>query len=636
MPQSTSVQPLDQPSPDAMLAVHDALRAELQRPLRVLDLGAGAAGLAVRLAAQGAQVRACDSDPQRIARYRSEIAQYPQLDIEIQTASLDDSLAAHAGQVDLLLAPDLAARLLAEQGCDALRLCLATLTETAAIAVVALPEPARACLPETAFVHEIAPALFVLGEHHWVLPPHAGPIDSHQRAPHALASDHYRGTRHYYRSGSRLLKLFRHDTLPELDNRGELQRETDFLRHPPAGFIAPELHEHGEDARSAWLIRDWTPGRLLLDCLDEEPPPDPHAVLGAVLDQLALLESVGLYHSDLRVWNLLRCDDGRILLLDYGSISPTPGDRTWPEDPFLSLLILIHELLAGEPIRHPEPLRPAAISPWRLPQPYRDWIARVWEHPLEQWRFGELAASFKTLDPGAQIDTPSTPAQRWAAEIENAIDIQSRFMSDLHWHQEQQAQLQQLNRDYAELKAWSERVHEALEHERIEHHATRTRAEQAEQRAAHAEPLAAAHEARALAAEQRAAAAEEALSALLASSSWRLTAPLRWLTTRLRSARRITRSLLIRLRPWLVRLIALLYRLPGMRALAQRLLALLPPGLRARLRGALLPGAPPVEIAAVTRPEAVEHSRRALSRALGETRDSNKSPSPRRGEGITY
>ena len=51
------------------------------------------------------------------------------------------------------------------------------------------------------------------------------------------------------------------------------------------------------------------------------------AVLRDVVAQLATLEAAGLYHNDVRAWNVLIGPDGRAALIDYGAHIPRRQQR---------------------------------------------------------------------------------------------------------------------------------------------------------------------------------------------------------------------------------------------------------------------------------------------------------------------
>ncbi|MBK1649861.1 class I SAM-dependent methyltransferase [Rhabdochromatium marinum] len=629
-------------------AVHDCLAELHGRPLRVLDLGCAQGYFSLQLASRGASVEGIDVDLPSIRLCQHLAAAEPDLNIRFQRARVEDVLrrldpaSVDVSGYDLILGLSILHHIVNSHGAAQVRTWLHAAAGTGATLLLELalreeplawaaaqPEDPRELLAELAFVHELAwhpthlsdidRPLFVASNGHWVLPPLAGTIDRHRRDPHALARNHYHGSRRYFDSGDRLVKLFDYTADPALDNRGELTREAAFLRDPPPGLSLPALHLFAATDRAGWLVRERLPGTLLLECLPDLDPTARHQVLGDILAQLIALEDAGLYHSDLRIWNILIDAAGHARLLDYGAIQPEPADRAWPSDPFLAFLIFVYELITGQ-VSQPEPLRIAAISPWRLPPPYRDWAAALWSQARADWTFRQLRASLPgrpDAHPEPAIPTPGTPApdvnHHWAAAIEAAIDIHTQTMRNLTWDHDLHERLLHLTAEHARLEIWSRELQQSLED------AQRQR-DQAETRAAAAEMRAATAEDRTAAAETHAAAAEAAVAGMRRALSWRLTAPLRWTLDRLYTLHALlghARYILHALPRHLVR--AVLAR-PWLSAPAQRLLNRMP-SLRQRIKSLLLTDVSASPSTAVEPPPEVARVRRALRRYAGQATD---------------
>ena len=634
-----------------LVAVHDALAAALGRPLRVLDLGCAQGYFCFELAARGASVRGVDADASSIALCRALGAEHPGLDVVFEEGSVEAALDELApGGVDLVIGLSVFHHLVYRHGFDPVRERLERLLGQVAAGVFELalgseplywadaqPADPWAFFVNVPFCHQldrfpthlsaVERPLFVASASHWVLPPDAGAIDAHLAEPHAYAKGHYRGSRRYFRSGDQLLKLYRYDVDPAFDNAGELAREAALLASPPPDFPTPALYDVGETDRAGWLRRAWLPGRLLSECLDADRPEVGERALGELLDQLVALEAAGLYHEDLRAWNLLRLDSGELRLIDYGSIRDEPGDRAWPGNPWLSFIILVHELL-GADLAHPEPLRTASLSPWGLPPPYRAWLLAFWERPFAAWSFAALRdALAQTLaEQPARDAAELLPGQAWARAVEQGLTTLSRHADYLQWSQAQQ-------RADAEAQAYALRKlgerSERAEDERLALREAQTGADaRLAALEADGEALRQALQERQALEEERQALQEELLArgealehltrerdALLASASWRLTAPLRALVDaagaapgRLRAAGYAALQALARF----------VLQRPRLRALGLRVLARLP-GLERWLQRALLETeAPPPGAAAgapAPPPRALHRARLALARA---------------------
>lgn len=463
--------------------LHDTLRAQLGRSLRVLDLGCAQGYFSFHLAERGAQVEGLDYLDANIALCQALAAESPALKVTFRQGLIEEVLPLlRIDEYDLVLGLSVFHHLIDAHGLAPVRTLLDTAAERVAVVLIeaALPteplywasaQPAhpRELLAGFSFVHEVARhpthlstvqrPLYVASNRYWLLGNQSGPIETHQTDPHALAQGIYQGSRHYFVSGDLLVKLFRLDHPQGERNREEIQAEARFLSHPPAGFHAPACHLSGANDADTWLVRERLPGTLLLDHLRAGTALDHQRILRTILQQLIALESAGLYHRDLRTWNVLIDDDGQPVLLDYGSISPEPRDVAWPGNLHLSFLVFVGELVTGN-TDAPEPLRPITLGPWSLPAPYRSWAMALWATPPAQWRFQLLLDRLENAEPGAE--TALTPERLWAQEIEHALERQSRFMKNLHWTQAQQAQRQDLEQAHTQLQNWSHTLEQTL------------------------------------------------------------------------------------------------------------------------------------------------------------------------------
>ena len=86
-------------------------------------------------------------------------------------------------------------------------------------------------------------------------------------------------------------------------------------------------------------MREQLPGELLLETIYSGKAYDAKRVLGDVLAQLVALEAAGLYHSDVRLWNVIINPTGQASLIDYGVITKNKKDCVLPGNIFLVFII---------------------------------------------------------------------------------------------------------------------------------------------------------------------------------------------------------------------------------------------------------------------------------------------------------
>ena len=446
-------------------AIYRALEALLKRPLRVLDLGCAQGFFSLSLAEMGATVLGVDYLAANVALCQALADEQPTLAARFETARLEAVLARlEPGEFDLVLGLSVLHHVVHESGLAAVQQMLGGLATKVAAGVFELAlaseplywgpaqaENPRHLLAGFAFVHELARhsthlseisrPLYVASSHYWFLSGQAGAFARWESDSHRLAPGAHQGSRRYFFGEQRIVKTYAltHATRGAL-NAQEYRREAAFLQSPPPGFAAPALVLHGENADEAWLVREELPGELLVDRIAEGRAYDAHRVLREVLTQLAALEAADLFHNDVRTWNVLIGPQGDARLIDYGAISETrgqtPADCMWPHDIFLAFFIFADEVTHAR-MGGADLLRTAAISPYRLPPPYRQWGLAFWATPANQWSFRLMVQLFVRLDdlPENPALTEKLPLGRWMRAIEEGTDVQTWFARTLQGQQ---------------------------------------------------------------------------------------------------------------------------------------------------------------------------------------------------------
>ncbi len=430
-----------------IVQVYESLVAQLQRPLRVLDLGSAQGFFSFSLAELGASVHGVDYLDDNVAVCKELADEHKNLNVSFQVGRIEDVLQQlERGQYDLVLGLSVFHHIVQEKSAAAVGQMLSELAGNVEVGIFefaqaseplywaeAQPEQPRQLLNGFAFVHElsrhethlssIARPLYFSSNHYWYLNARGGVFDSTQTYSNALAQGVHQGTRQYYFGNGLLVKQYRLDNAECLEgNLEEYHNEATFLTDPPSGFNVPELVLHGQHESEAWIVRALLPGELLLDVICHKKKYNPTQVLGDILTQLAVLEADGLYHNDVRVWNVLINADGAATLFDYGAISARANDCVWPNDIFLSFLIFVHEVTTGN-VGSPVPLRATRISPFGLTEPYLKWTMAFWSRPVGEWNFSLLHELFMQRDTLSDSNTYSdTSTQLWVQTMEEALD----------------------------------------------------------------------------------------------------------------------------------------------------------------------------------------------------------------------
>lgn len=394
--------------------IYRLLEEQLKRPLRVLDLGCAQGYFSLSLAKLGASVYGIDILPVNIAVCQLLSDQHPELNVKFEVGRIEEILdKLKVDDYDLVLGLSVFHHLVHQQGLSAVRKIISELSLKVAVGIYELalheeplywgpsqPEDPRQLIDGYAFVHELARLethvstisrpLYVASNRYWFLDGKVGVFDTWKSDSHRLANGVHQDTRRYFFGNGLVIKSYRldNDSLYER-NIQEYTNEISFLSNVPSGFIAPHLLLYGQNENEAWIVRESLPGELLIDMIHEGKSYNPHRLIRDILFQLVILEQAGLYHNDVRTWNVLVSPDGVASLIDYGAISKEKKDCEWPHDPLLSFFIFINEVVSGQVVTK-DPLRNLNLNLNSFPEPYRTAMLKLLDSKPDKWSFTYL------------------------------------------------------------------------------------------------------------------------------------------------------------------------------------------------------------------------------------------------------
>ena len=390
----------------------------LGRPPRVLDLGCAQGYVSLHLASLGAPVIGIDHCAENIAVCQALAAEHPQYSAQFVAANLEllfDYF--DLSQVDLVLGLSVVHHMARNHGHAAVTQWMTTLGSQVAATIFELalaeepvhwataqPADERSFLSGFTFVHELArtsthlsdvkrPLIFA-SNYVWYLDGNTEIFTAATRFSHGQNLEACGGTRRYFHNERHIAKVFSlRDAFPVL-NRSEIMNEASFLAEAPKQFgPLPQMISCGTNERQAWLVRERIPGELLYDRICSQQTFDAQHAIGDVLKQLAILEAHGLYHNDVKTWNVLIVPNGAATLIDYGSISPYSESFSWPQNLFASFWLFVWCVATGSRWSGDTPAPPFA-SPHNLPEPYARWARSFWELPPSAWSFRLLLSSY--------------------------------------------------------------------------------------------------------------------------------------------------------------------------------------------------------------------------------------------------
>lgn len=439
-------------------SIQDALRDLLGRPLRILDLGCAQGFFSLSLASLGNVVHGIDFLDKNIAVCQALADCNPHLRVSFKHGRIEEVLSeVKVGEYDLVLGLSVLHHIVHEQGARQVSDMLAVLAEKVPAAIFELalaseplywasaqPDNPVRLLDGFAFTHElgrhsthlsdIARPLYFASNTYWYLDGVYGRFREYKNRSHKFAADVHLGSRRYFLGDSEVVKVFRLDEGIGPQNVEDLARESAFLSNPPPGFNAPEIKLAGRSKYEAWLVREKLNGETLLEIIQSDRDFDARQVLREILRQCVVLEKNGLYHSDIRTWNVLVGSDQSVHLIDYGSIGSNQRDCVWPTNLYLAFLTFVHEVV-GAYTSNPLPVRDVVISPNRFPGPFRYWVSALWARPVAEWSFELMLSLFEEVVINGGLATSGASGDVWQSALEEGMQEHARQANQLHLSQ---------------------------------------------------------------------------------------------------------------------------------------------------------------------------------------------------------
>ena len=403
---------------ERVVQVYKALADLLGKPLKVLDLGCALGYFSFNLAQLGADVTAIDSDPICVGVCREILRENPHLSVSVMQMSVENNLdALQSGGFDLVLGMSIfhhiafsagfkSAYAIVQEliGENSVLLCeLAEKTEPVYWAQ-SLPERPLDFLEPASFVVEIdrfenhlsskTRGLWVASNATWVLGSRAGFFDRVTDQSHPFVGNFHRGTRKYFFGANTIVKKYSLGSELDEHNLKEAEREVENLTTAPPELGFPQLLFGGKLGDSYWIAESRLDGLPLLDGRRFRSEVQPRQLIQRLLDELVALEKAGLYHSDIRSWNILISTEGKVRIIDFGSVQPKTTQDYSPAFAIFDFMAFALEVLKGTPFGRA--VNPASVlNPDSFPQDMRPWAAQILEHDAGSLSFRQISNWFQ-------------------------------------------------------------------------------------------------------------------------------------------------------------------------------------------------------------------------------------------------
>lgn len=400
------------------------LRATLGRPLRVLDLGCAQGFFSLSLAADGHTTHGVDFLDLNVHVCDALAEQNPGLEATFEHSTVEDVIERlEPSEYDLVLGLSVFHHLVHARDVVSVSELCRKLSEVVGAGIFelalreeplywasSLPQDPAELLAGYAFTRllsrqpthlsAISRPLIYASSKYWYVGDLVGEFTSWSAESHVRGHGTHQHSRRYYFGDQIFVKKMTLGMGGRAEiNLQEFHNEVDFLHQPPASFPAPRLIASLNDGSDLYVARERIEGRLLSELIDHDVAYDADQVVSDLLGQLVALEQKGLYHNDVRCWNVLVSEAGQAHLIDYGAISDISKDCSWLEDLLLSFLITVREILERH-IVSSNPGREPALDFTSLPPRYRNAFIRVFSLEQSSWTFKALQEAL-----GQAVDT---------------------------------------------------------------------------------------------------------------------------------------------------------------------------------------------------------------------------------------
>ena len=406
---------------EKIVQVYRALADLHGRPLKVLDLGCALGYFSFNLAQLGADVTAIDSDPICVGVCREISKENPHLSVSVMQKAVENSIELlQSGDFDLVLGLSIFHHITFSSGFKNAHTIVQELIGENSVLLCELAEKSEPvywaeCLPESplaflepaSFVVEIdrfhnhlsseTRGLWVASNRIWVLGSRAGFFDTVTDQSHPFVGNFHRGTRKYFFGPDTIVKKYSLGSGLDEFNLREASREVEVLTTAPPAVSFPSLIFGAKMGDSFWVVESRLDGFPLLEGAGFKLEVEPKQLVQGLLDELIALEKAGFYHADIRSWNILISAEGKVRIVDFGSIHPKSEKDGSPAFAIFRFMAVALEVLRGEPFgRTLNP--PLILNPDSFPEDMRSWITHVLECDANTLSFEQISNWFWVRD----------------------------------------------------------------------------------------------------------------------------------------------------------------------------------------------------------------------------------------------
>jgi len=257
-----------------------------------------------------------------------------------------------------------------------------------------------------------------------------GEFTSWKSEPHEYSQGYHLNSRRYYFSDNNVIKCYYFNNGQKESNIQEFHKEYNYYisGHTFPDFI-PAIVDCSENEWQGIVVLEKFEGELLSSKIAQGVDLSHQHIISNLLKNIAELEKQGLYHTDLRIWNILLTDNNELNFIDIGSITTDSSTTSWPFNVFVDFIILIQDIVSANSADISAVRYPFLQDTWYNDPKVKQWIAKIWGTPHLDWNFKLFLELWENLDLSSEavnVEMHHTNNKYWMKLIETYLVFNPR------------------------------------------------------------------------------------------------------------------------------------------------------------------------------------------------------------------
>ncbi|WP_313553462.1 methyltransferase domain-containing protein [Atlantibacter hermannii] len=257
-----------------------------------------------------------------------------------------------------------------------------------------------------------------------------GEFTSWKSEPHEYSQGYHLNSRRYYFSDNNVIKCYYFNNGQKESNIQEFHKEYNYYisGHTFPDFI-PAIVDCSENEWQGIVVLEKFEGELLSSKIAQGVDLSHQHIISNLLKNIAELEKQGLYHTDLRIWNILLTDNNELNFIDIGSITTDSSTTSWPFNVFVDFIILIQDIVSANSADISAVRYPFLQDTWYNDPKVKQWIAKIWGTPHSDWNFKLFLELWENLDLSSEavnVEMHHTNNKYWMKLIETYLVFNPR------------------------------------------------------------------------------------------------------------------------------------------------------------------------------------------------------------------